>query len=524
MSTPLRVLIIEDSEDDMLLQLRELRRGGYEPTHLRVQTGEELSAALHGQEWDLVLSDYVMPRFDGLSALRLVKATGLDLPFILLSGTVGEDIAVESMKAGANDYLLKDSLVRLVPAVRRELSAAVERRRSQDEKRRLEGQLAQAQKLEALGTLAGGIAHDFNNILAGLTGYVEMVRADTKDQPLVQANVQQIVQGIHRAGDLVQRILTFSRKRTVLLRPMHLGPVVQEALALLRPLMPADVEVEVRLSAEQPLVAADAGGIHQVLVNLCNNALQAMSDRPGKLRVELEPVEVDAAFAAAHLPLHGGAHVRLTVSDTGSGMDEQTQAHLFEPFFTTKAPGTGTGLGLVMVKNIVTAHCGAIVVASDVGQGTTFALYFPAAVGQVSSVPSPPTDLAGAGVKRGHGERILFVDDEETLSRMGEAMLGRLGYRVTAYTNPQEALAAFIAEPASFDALVTDLTMPRLKGTELATRIRQVRPDLPVILTTGYSSQVELDRAHALGFQQLLEKPYTAEKIGALLGSVLAKT
>jgi signal transduction histidine kinase len=511
----------------MLLQLRELRQGGFEPIYQRVQTAEEMLVALRGREWDLVLADYALPSFDGLAALRLVQASSLDLPFILISGTVGEDIAVECMKAGAHDYLLKDNLLRLVPAVRRELNDAAERHRARDQQRRLEAQLVQSQKLEALGTLASGIAHDFNNILTGLTGYVDMVRADTIALPVVQENVRQISQGIQRATDLVQRILSFSRKRTVHRRPMHLGPVVQEALALLRPLIPASVAVQVNLAAECPMVLADASQIHQILINLTTNAVQAMDSRggvvggvppaePPRLTVTLQPLMVDMDFATAHPPLVPGAHVKLTVSDNGSGMDGETLNRLFEPFFTTKPPGVGTGLGLAMVKNIVENHAGAITVASALGRGSTFALHFPAAEGSALPGSTNPTMLLG------HGERVLFVDDEELLTRMGEAMLSRLGYRVTTCTDPQKALKTFLAEPAGFDVLVTDLSMPGLKGTDLAMRMRQVRPDLPVILTTGYSGQKEMERAQALGFHRVLEKPYSVEKISTLLGLALA--
>src|SRR5262245_53948616 len=288
MTTPLRVLFIEDSEDDMLLQLRELRRGGYDVEYIRVQTVEQVREALADPGWQLIISDYTLPRFTGLEALQLVQSAGRDVPFILISGTVGESTAVESMKAGAADYMLKDNLTRLVPAVARELREAEHRRhrlQAEAEKRRLEAQLMQAQKLEAVGTLASSVAHDFNNVLAGLTGYVEMVRVDTEHLPLVQSNVKLILQGIHRATDLVRRILQFSRKRSVVRRPMLLGPVIHEALQFLRPLTPAGVRVEADLPPEGPLVEADAGQMMQVVINLCTNATQAMSEQGGRLTI-----------------------------------------------------------------------------------------------------------------------------------------------------------------------------------------------------------------------------------------------
>jgi signal transduction histidine kinase/FixJ family two-component response regulator len=669
MSIPLRVLVIEDSEDDMLLQLRELRRGGYEPSYHRVQSAAELRAALLQPDWQLILADYALPGFTGLDALRLVQQSGLDVPFILISGTVGEEIAVQSMRAGAHDYLLKDSLTRLVPAVNRELREAAERRRrraaeaalresqsllaliqdhavemyllfaadaagvyrvasvnrawlafaarvgvacterqaqelpreeilrrvlrcssdeahqiearwnraasrgqpvrfeqqwqrgseilfieqqfipvvdsegkshhllwasrdvterkrGEDQQRRLEVQLAHAQKLQVLGTMASGIAHDFNNILAGISRYLEMMlQADVRNPPNVQETLQLILQGVHRGTDLARRILEFSRKRAVMRKPMLPGPVVQEVLSFLRPLIPPNVVVKVPLPAEQPMMLADAGQFHQVLLNLCTNALQAMNGCGGTLTVTLEPVKVTPAFARAPR-LQPGDYVRLTVSDTGCGMDDATLARLFEPFFTTRAAGMGTGLGLAVVQDVVNNHQGAIAVSSAIGKGSSFELYFPQPGGSSAGGESPATEQAPvvrSGAASGHGERILFVDDEEYLAQMGVALLARLGYRVSAFTDPEQAWAAFAAEPGAFAALVTDLTMPGLKGTDLASRIRQVRPDLPVILTTGYSGPHEVARASSLGFHRLLEKPFTVEKFSNLLERALDK-
>jgi signal transduction histidine kinase/DNA-binding response OmpR family regulator len=656
MSTPIRVLVIEDSEDDMLLQLRELRRGGYEPMYQRVQTADDLRAALKNDSWDLVLSDFALPGFNGLDALRVVQSSGIDVPFILISGTVGEETAVESMKAGAHDYLLKGNLTRLAPAVRRELGEAVERRqrrqaesalresrsllaliydhttemllllarsdeaagyrvasvnrawldfaarlglpwseqdclgrpldevmaaltpaperqaltehvrfasssgrrvgfeqqwrlggetifteqhlipvvgqgqarhllwasrdvterkRAEDQQRRLEAQLAHSQKLETLGTMASGIAHDFNNILAGISGYLEIVRADTRELPETRECVQQIEVGVHRATDLARRILAFSRKRTAVRKPIHLGPIIHEVLAFLRPLVPAGVVVQANAPPEGPMVIADAGQMHQVLMNLCTNAVQSMQERPGTLSVSLEAVSVSPEFAKAHAPLRPGEHVLLTVSDTGRGMDESVLARLFEPFFTTRAESGGAGLGLAVVHSIVKNHQGALVVSSTVGQGTSFRLYFPVAD------ESPGRGFSNPGVRLGHGEHILFVDDEEYLTQMGAALLGRLGYRASVFTDPQKALAAFLAEPGDYDVLVTDLTMPGMKGTDLANQMRQARPDLPVILTTGYGGLHDLERARTLGFQRVLEKPFTVEKLSNLLGQAL---
>jgi signal transduction histidine kinase len=516
MSDPLRVLIVEDSEDDTELLLRELRRAGEAPTCQRVEAPAEFLAALRAHDWDVIISDYAMPRFTGLEALELLKRSGLDIPFILISGTVGEDIAVECMKAGANDYLMKDNLTRLVPAVRRELRDATERKQATERQRQLEAQLRQAQKMEALGTLAGGIAHDFNNLLAGIAGCMEIIQSETAAQPAVQAPVQQVLTAIGRAGDLVRRILTFSRKQPASRQAVHLGPVVEEALGLLRALVPRNVTVATDLPSG-PTVFADAGQIHQVVMNLFTNALQALGEKSGGIFVSLAPVSVSADFAGAHPPLRPGEHVRLRVRDTGPGMDATTLEHIFEPFFTTKAAGMGTGLGLAMVHGIVRNHDGAVVVHSTLGQGTTFELYFPAEGGPV---PAPaPVKPAGPTGQLPH---LLVIDDEPFLAQLGASILHRLGYRATAFTDPHQALAALRSAPEQFAGVVTDLRMPKLKGLDLAQMMRAIRPDLPVVLTSGHPGSLDEERARELGFHEVLEKPFRLEKVEDTLRRVLA--
>ena len=288
--------------------------------------------------------------------------------------------------------------------------------------------------------------------------------------------------------------------------------------------------VQVKAPPECPMVIADGGQMHQVLINLCTNAVQSMSPGPssraerrdqerlGTLTVSLESEIVGPDLARLHAPLRPGAHALLTVSDTGCGMDESTLGRLFEPFFTTRSSAGGTGLGLAVVQSIVKNHQGAILVSSQVDQGSSFRLYFPLAEESCTR-----HGFSSPNLYPGRGERILFVDDEEFLTQLGAALLARLGYRVSAFTDPEKALAAFAAEPSGFDALVTDLTRPGLKGTDLANQMRQVRPDLPVVLTTGYSGPHELERARMLGFHRVLEKPFTVEKLSIVLGMALGR-
>jgi signal transduction histidine kinase/CheY-like chemotaxis protein len=398
-----------------------------------------------------------------------------------------------------------------------------ERWEGEDQRRRLEAQLMQSQKLEAVGTLASGIAHDFNNLLAGISGYVELVRAETQEIPVVQEHVAQISHGIHRATDLVSRIIAFSRKRTTHRKPIHLGPVVHEVMQFMRPLVPQGIQVHSELPAECPLVAADSGQMHQVVLNLCTNAMQAMTDQGGSggaLTVALGPVRISEELASRHPPLQPGQHVRLMVRDTGCGMGEQVLARLFEPFFTTKPPGIGTGLGLVIVQSILRSHEGAVVVRSQPGAGTTFELYFPVTEeeeGAGTREQAPEARAPAVSATR----RILFVDDEDYLVQMGTALLTRLGHQVSAFTDPEKAYAAFAAEPSTYAVLITDLSMPVLRGTDLAQKIKHLRPEMPVVLTTGYSGPRDLERARELGLNRLLEKPYTLEKFVAMLDEVL---
>ncbi|MFA6545931.1 MAG: PAS domain S-box protein, partial [Limisphaerales bacterium] len=330
------------------------------------------------------------------------------------------------------------------------------------EGRKLEEQFRQSQKMEAVGQLAGGIAHDFNNILGAIIGNTELARADAQASPATLDCLEAIMQAGHRASDLVRQILAFSRRQEQQRQPMQLQFVVREALKLLRSTVPATIEIKTHL-ADTPTVLADPSQIHQVVMNLCTNAAQAMRGRPGVLKVELDEVEADAGFAQTHADLAPGHYVRLTVADTGCGMDRATQERIFEPFFTTKPPGEGTGLGLSVVHGIMKSHDGSVSVYSQPGEGTTFHLYFPVLNAEVAA---PAAALAP--VPRGHGEHVLFVDDELALVQLGRKVLDGLGYQVTTKSSASEAFAIVRDQPDYFDLVVTDLTMPGMSGADLA--------------------------------------------------------
>jgi PAS domain S-box-containing protein len=758
MPQPLNVLLVEDNPEDATLLVRELLRAGFDPKWQRVDTEAAYLVSLH-PGLDLVLSDFAMPQFDGLRALALLTQRGLDIPFIIVSGTIGEDTAVEAMKRGAADYLIKDRLTRLgqsvshaleqsrlrrearqtekahklfralmdqgsdtfevldpetgrildvnergcadhgytrdeylrltvydlapelkpnewperVQAIRRGEYARVEtihrrkdgstypveisvnsaqhdreyilavvrniseRKRAEaalrqseqrfrqladnimevfwvtscetgdilyvspayekiwgrtcmslyksphawveaihlddrqrvgeafqatpqkgefDEiyritrpdgsmrwihdrgfpvsnaegkiyriagiaeditkQRRLEEQFRQVQKMEAIGTLAGGIAHDFNNILAAMNGYTDLAKMHAAGNAAVLDNLDTVSKAGARAVNLVRQILTFSRQHEVRRKPIQMQEVVAESLKLLRATIPTTIEFRIALSPDAPIVLADATQVHQIVMNLGTNAWHAMLDRPGRLEVKLQKLEVDSMLAGTHPQLRVGAYARLSVSDTGCGMDRATMERIFEPFFTTKEPGVGTGLGLAVVHGIMQDHDGVVTVYSHPGEGTVFHLYFPAYVGEPAAA-----DAVSAAILDGRGRRILYVDDEEVLAQMGKKTLERLGYAVEAQTSVMAALAAVRANPQAYDLVVTDQTMPEMTGTDLAKQLLIIRPDLPIILTTGYSANMTAERARSLGIRELLLKPHTLHDLATAVQRAL---
>ncbi|AEB08403.1 response regulator [Desulfobacca acetoxidans] len=386
---------------------------------------------------------------------------------------------------------------------------------------KLEAQLRQTQKMEAIGTLAGGIAHDFNNILAALLGYTELslLGLDLEpDQEQIRKNLEAVIQAGNRARDLVRQILTFSRQSEEKQKPVQVSLVVQEALKFLRPSIPTTIEIQAHLDAKNgdDMVWADPAQIYQVVMNLCTNAYQAMQERGGILRVSLTNILLRNEPIQTIPQLQEGSYVKLTVRDTGQGMDAWVKDRIFEPYFTTKKPGEGTGLGLSVIHGIVMHLNGAIVVYSEPGRGSTFQIYLPHWKG--TSVPR--LDYA-ASIPRGQ-ERILVVDDEPPIADLVQQLLQRLGYQVTAVTNSQEALKIFQANPDAFDLVITDLTMPHLTGLELSRKILQRRADLPIILCSGYSDITVAAEMRKIGIKEYLMKPISARTYGETIRRILA--
>jgi PAS domain S-box-containing protein len=366
----------------------------------------------------------------------------------------------------------------------------------------LEAQYRQAQKMEAIGTLAGGIAHDFNNILAAIFGFGYLLQQDTAGNVTAQESVEEILRATSRAKDLVQQILTFSRQREQKRQVIRLDTVVKEAMKFLRASLPAQINIDLDLAADTPTVLADATQIYQVTMNLATNAMHAMEGRTGQLTVRLDSFAPDAQFIRAHPDVHEINYARLTVADTGTGMDAKTLDRIFEPFFTTKPQGKGTGLGLAVVHGIVQAHDGVLTVESQVGRGTTFCLYFPA-----QRQPEVTAAADTGQLPRGQGQKILVLDDELALSVMFGKLLRRLNYDVTTANRANEAIRLFRENPAQFGLVITDLNMPEMDGLEVARRLRDLRADVPVVLASGYTASLTDEVLREAGICALLEKP-----------------
>ncbi|MFI5075753.1 MAG: PAS domain S-box protein [Vicinamibacteria bacterium] len=392
-----------------------------------------------------------------------------------------------------------------------------ERRRAEEMRQRLEAQLRQSQKMEAMGTLAGGIAHDFNNLLAAIGGNLALVAMDLGKSHPAQENLGEMRRAVHRATDLVKRILTFSRPETHEQEPVQLGPVVLEAVHLLRSLIPAGIELSHHVAADLPDVLANASQVHQVIVNLATNAWQAMDGGPGRIDIRLDAWAVDQAMVDSHGELRPGPYVCVSVEDTGQGMAPATIERIFEPFFTTKSPGKGTGLGLSMVHGIARGHGGTVLVESELHKGSTFRMLLPACVDVATEpeLPAVPHEL------RGDGEWILYLDDEEPLVKLAVSFLERLGYRVSGYTRVEEALAAFRAQPDAFDLVVTDYNMPAMSGMDVALTVMSLRPSVIVALASGYLRPAEAEHARGLGISATIRKPYTLEELGEVVQRLL---
>jgi two-component system, cell cycle sensor histidine kinase and response regulator CckA len=513
----LELLLVEDNPAHAEL-IRRAFLAVDRPVALTVaRTLQEARASLATAPPDLALIDVRLPDGRGLELLPGEESAAA-YPSVVMTSHGNEQAAVEAIKTGAVDYVVKaDATLADMPHI---AERALRAWGHIVERRRLEAQLRQAQKMEAIGTLAGGIAHDFNNILMAILGYTELALGDIGQESRAWHYLHEVRKAGVRAKTLVQQILTFSRRTEHPRQPVQLSLLIAEALAFLRASLPSTITIQPVIAPDVGPVLADPTQLHQVLLNLCTNAAHAMRETGGRLEVRLEAIDVDAQGTGQPPEVPPGPYACITVTDTGHGMPPDVMERMFEPFFTTKGPGEGTGMGLALVHGIVTSHGGAVTVASAVGQGTTFTVYLPRCTDKEST--TAPQEGAPAAPAPGGAARVLFVDDEVALARLGEAMLQQLGYEVVACTSSAEALAVFCAAPQRFDLVMTDHTMPSLTGAELAQVVRRLRPDVPIILCTGFSADLHTARARDLGIDAVLLKPLAMQDLAQTLQQVLA--
>jgi two-component system cell cycle sensor histidine kinase/response regulator CckA len=379
----------------------------------------------------------------------------------------------------------------------------------------LESRYSQVQHLQAIGTLAGGIAHDFNNILFGIQGYAELALAEAPEGSIQADNLNEILNGCHRAKELVHQILTFSRQDNGQKIPVSLPPLIKEALKLLRAGIPSSIDIQTRFAPDLPRVDAKPGRIQRIIMNLCTNAAQAIGNAPGTIRIILDLAKLTPIHKPAKSTLPYGDYVRLVVQDDGEGIPQEWLGRIFEPFFTTKDQGQGSGMGLSVVHGIVLAHQGEITVQSQPGHGTRFEVLLPALAKE-----EPPVETAWKLPANGSG-RIMYVDDEMALGLMMERMLTGLGYKATVHNDPAKALAQFQSQPDAFDLVITDLTMPRMTGLILCENLLRIRSEVPVLLCTGYGDQIDKDQCRRLGFRDLIHKPMTKQELAATIHDAL---
>jgi len=388
--------------------------------------------------------------------------------------------------------------------------------RDLSERKQMEEKLVQSQKLEAVGTLAGGIAHDFNNILSAIIGYSELTLMELPGNSRTSHNINEILRAGNRAKNLVQQILTFAHKGREEKSPERLDFIVEEALQLLRASLPTSIEIKKKLQSNAKIMC-DTTQIHQIMMNLCANARKAMQNG-GVLSVTLNEIDLDKEFVDLHPEIDIGTYLKLTISDNGTGIPAEIKSKIFDPFFTTQSKGEGTGLGLSVVHGIVQDCQGTINLTSQLGCGSTFDIYLPVIDTEAE------TSVTEEEILTGGSERILFVDDEKPLTDLAENMLSNLGYKVVCYNNGNDAINAFSEAPDEFDLIITDMTMPKMNGNRLATKILNICPDKPIILCTGYSDQITEEDAIKLGIKSFVKKPVVMSKLAKIIRKVLEDT
>ncbi len=509
MPQPIQVLFIGNTGAEAIGA--ELERGGYQPSFRRVTTKAQLDSALAGS-WDIAISDFALPEFGALEALRTIQEKAIDLPVIVVSGKIKASDVLSALKAGAADHMTRRNLMRLNAAVEREIRAAKLRR----DRIRLEEQFRQAQKMEAVGRLAGGVAHDFNNLLTVITGYSDLLLTTRDLKETQRTALEEIRRSAERGGSLTHQLLAFSRRQPLAARTVHLNDLVIQIEKMLRRLIGEDIELVTIPAAGLDVVTADPGRLEQVIMNLVVNARDAMPNG-GKLTIETGTVDLKDKFPAKGLGVPAGPQVTISITDTGVGMDEETQNHLFEPFFTTKGPGRGTGLGLATAYSIIRQSGGVIGISSELGAGTTARIYLPLAEEKTQSAPegSPVlSELNGT-------ETILLVEDEARVRKLIVDVLAARGYRVMEATRGKEALRLCKRHKGKIDLAVVDVVMPEMSGPDVVRQIALLCPATRVLYISGYTDEAIVHHGIPQSGAAFLQKPFMPNALARKVREVL---
>lgn len=515
MAELLNILVIEDRHADFMMVERHLKQSSLSASCSRVDTLPALNEAIAQGNWHLVLADYNVPRLIFQETLNLLLTELPEVPIIMVTGSLGEEKAVELLKMGVCDFVLKGNLARLVPAIERSLKDTAELRA----KRETEEELRQAHKMEAVGLLAGGVAHDFNNILSAIYGYSHLILSQSVDNEPVKKYVDEIIKASERAAALTRSLLALSRKQLVTLAVIDLNEVIKGNEAFLNRLIREDIELKITCTSESLTVLADRGQIEQVIMNLVANARDAMPNG-GKLNIETVSATIDQAFIDNHGYGKAGAYSSFSVSDSGFGMDNDTQSHIFEPFFTTKEQGKGTGLGLSMCYGIIKKHDGFIIVNSEPGAGTIFTAYLPTVK---AAVKVENLERRGALIIHGRNETILLCEDDAGLLKLTTELLNHYGYYVIEAVDGQDGVDKFIEFGDSIDLVIMDLIMPRMNGREAGKKMRAGHPDLKVIFVSGYAGDIYIEGNMLNEKTMFIQKPVLPDELVTKIRNLLDK-
>jgi two-component system, cell cycle sensor histidine kinase and response regulator CckA len=505
------ILHLEDSNADADLVARTVKRDGLRCQITRVSDRSQFEAQVAGRPFDLILSDHGIPGYDGFAALRFAQQTQPSTPVIMLSGSLDDAQAVESLKCGATDYILKQKPARLVSAIRRALQEVKDR----EEKKKLEAAFLRSQRMDTIGALAGGIAHDLNNALAPILMSAELMKSAV-DEKTRESFLEIISASAQRATGMVRQILGFARGRDGTAW-IPVGHIIGELGKIVRDTFPKSISISLKPGGKTLWqIRGDATELHQVLLNLCVNARDAMP-HGGKITVSAENVKLDQE-TAIQVRASAGPHVVLSVEDTGTGIPAEVMPRIFEPFFTTKLPESGTGLGLSTVATIVKHFGGSIHVETELGKGTTFKIYLPAIE---SSTEEKEAKLEEVTLPVGHNELILVIEDEETVCQLIKTTLENYGYRVITAQNGLQGIARFDEHKHEIKVLITDTDMPHLDGMGAIDAIKSAKPDLPVIVASGSKHNTTQERKMAAGRVSKLGKPFSVEQLLIAVGLVL---